>query len=41
MNDRRLLEHINHEDGTICLYGKTHPLLENDFPTTTRRILTN
>lgn len=33
MNDRRLLEHINHEDGTICLYGKTHPLLENDFPT--------
>lgn len=33
MNDRRLLEHINHEEGTICLYGKTHPLLENDFPT--------
>lgn len=33
MNDRRLLEHINHEDGTIRLYGKTHPLLENDFPT--------
>ena len=33
MNDRRLLEHINHEDGTISLYGKTHPLLENDFPT--------
>lgn len=33
MNDRRLLEHINHKDGTICLYGKTHPLLENDFPT--------
>lgn len=33
MNDRRLLEHINHKEGTICLYGKTHPLLENDFPT--------
>ena len=33
MNDRRLLEHINHEEGTISLYGKTHPLLENDFPT--------
>lgn len=33
MAERRLLEHINHQDGTVTLDGKTYPLLDHNFPT--------
>jgi len=33
MDDRLLLDKINHEDGTITLDGKTYPLLDTNFPT--------
>jgi len=33
MGDRRLLDFINFEQGTICLDGKVYELLDNHFPT--------
>ncbi len=33
MNDRLLLDKINHEDGTITINGQTYPLLDTNFPT--------
>lgn len=33
MQDRLLLEKIDHENGTITLNGKTHKLLDTHFPT--------
>jgi fructose-1,6-bisphosphatase-3 len=33
MDDRLLLEKIDFEQGTITLDGKTHPLLDRNFPT--------
>lgn len=33
MTDRLLLDKINFEEGTICLNGAEHPLLDSHFPT--------
>lgn len=33
MDDRRLLNQVNYEEGTITLEGKTYDLLDHNFPT--------
>ncbi|MBR6736213.1 MAG: fructose-1,6-bisphosphatase [Oscillospiraceae bacterium] len=33
MDDRRVLECVDYENGTLTVYGNTYPLKDNDFPT--------